>query len=74
MGFIDSDSDKHNFIATIETRSPIGQYFAVIFGLNTFIRWQSGVRLPQKLVVPSSKDQSGVGVIMKMSAIFLYLH
>lgn len=64
MGFVESDADKHNFIATIEMQLPIVQHFSVFLGLNAVLRWVSVVPLLRGLVVPSSSDKSGIGVIM----------
>lgn len=67
MGFVQSDSDKHNFIATIEQQLPIVQHFSVILSFNTALKWASAIPLLRKFVVPSSADKSGIGVIMGVS-------
>ncbi|KAM3503456.1 hypothetical protein MY11210_008711 [Beauveria gryllotalpidicola] len=67
MGFVESDLDKHNFIATLETQLPIVQYFMVILALNTMTRWVAAVPWVRRLVVPSSVDKSGIGTIMRLS-------
>ena len=67
IGFVESDTDKHNFIATIETQLPIIQHFSVFLSLNVVLRWVAKVPSLRKLVVPSSADKSGIGVIMGVS-------
>jgi hypothetical protein len=66
LGFIHSDSDKYNFISTIEKQLPIVQHFSVILLLNTVLRWISGIPVVRRLVVPSSADKTGIGIIMKV--------
>lgn len=67
MGFVESDSDKHNFIGTIHTQLPIAQHFSVMLFLNKMLRWASSVPFLRPIVVPSSADKSGIGVIMGVS-------
>lgn len=67
IGFVESDTDKHNFIATIETQLPIIQHFSVFLSLNVVLRWAAKVPSLRRLVVPSSVDKSGIGVIMGVS-------
>lgn len=67
MGFMESDSDKHNFIATIEKQLPIVQHFSVILSLNTILRWVSMIPSLRRLVVPSSKNKTGIGLVMGVS-------
>ncbi|KAJ2998449.1 hypothetical protein NUW58_g314 [Xylaria curta] len=67
MGFVESDTDKHDFIATIETQLPIVQHFSVFLSLNTVLRWAAKVPSLRRLVVPSSADKSGIGVVMGLS-------
>ncbi|PQE17969.1 pisatin demethylase protein [Rutstroemia sp. NJR-2017a WRK4] len=67
LGFVDSDSDKFNFIATIEQQLPIVQHFSVILCLNTLLKWISDIQLFRWMVVPSSADNTGIGLIMGLS-------
>ncbi|OAR03043.1 hypothetical protein LLEC1_04273 [Akanthomyces lecanii] len=67
MGFVESDSDEHNFIAAIEMQLPIVQHFSVLLVLNKILRWASAVPWVRGLVVPSSADKTGIGVIMGLS-------
>jgi hypothetical protein len=67
MGFVKSDIDKHNFIATIETQFPIVQHFSIFLFLNTILLWVAKVPCFHRLVVPSSTDKSGIGVVMGVS-------
>lgn len=72
IGFVQSDADKYNFIATIEAQLPIVQHFSVILILNSVFRLVSSVPVLRRLVVPSANDRSGVGIIMKASCIKLH--
>ncbi|KAF4811089.1 Cytochrome P450 monooxygenase lolP1 [Colletotrichum siamense] len=67
MGFVESDTDMHNFIATIEQQLPIVQHFSVFLYLNTVLRWAAKIPSLRRLVVPSSADKSGIGVVMGLS-------
>ncbi|KAF8848009.1 putative benzoate 4-monooxygenase cytochrome P450 [Acephala macrosclerotiorum] len=67
MGFVNSDTDKFDFIATIQTQLPIAQHFTVILVLNNVLRFVAALPLLRRLVVPSSRDKSGIGKIMKLS-------
>lgn len=67
MGFVESDMDKHNFIATIETQLPIVQHLSVILSLNTVLRWVAMIPPLRRLVVPSSLDKNGIGIVMGVS-------
>ncbi|KAM3459321.1 hypothetical protein NHJ6243_006997 [Beauveria neobassiana] len=67
LGFVESDLDKHNFIATLEEQLPFLQYFLVILTLNPVLRWIAAVPWVKRLVVPSSVDKRGIGTIMKIS-------
>lgn len=67
MGFVQSDTDKHDFIATIESQLPIAQHFSVFLALNTMLRWAASIAGLRKAVVPSPADKSGIGVVMRAS-------
>ncbi|KAJ3498896.1 hypothetical protein NLG97_g770 [Lecanicillium saksenae] len=64
MGFVETDSDRHDFIATIETQLPIAQHFTVLLFLNTVLMWCAAVPGLRRIVVPSSADKKGVGVML----------
>jgi hypothetical protein len=67
LGFVDRDSDIHNFIATIETQLPIVQHFSVILELNTLLLRLVDIPGLRKFIVPSSRDKTGIGRIMGVS-------
>ncbi|KAK2051337.1 putative benzoate 4-monooxygenase cytochrome P450 [Colletotrichum caudatum] len=67
MGFVRSDTEKYNFIGTIEAQLPIVQHFSVILVLNSVLRLLSSVPVLRRLVVPTANDRSGIGIIIKLS-------
>ncbi|KKY13342.1 putative pisatin demethylase [Diplodia seriata] len=64
LGFGESDSDRFNFLATIETQLPIVQHFSVILELNDLLAWAAKFKWLRRLIVPSSQDKKGIGMIM----------
>ena len=64
LGFIEADTDKFNFLATIETQLPIVQHFSVILELNTWLSRAANIKWLRKLLVPSHTDKTGIGMIM----------
>lgn len=69
LGFISNGKDMFSFLKTIETQLPIVQHFTIIHEVNTLIRWLADVPWVKRLIVPSSRDLTGVGVIMGVSEI-----
>ncbi|GME66327.1 Pisatin demethylase [Neofusicoccum parvum] len=67
LGFLESDADKFSFLATIETQLPIVQHFSVILELNSLLSWASKLSWLRKFIVPSSRDKTGIGMIMGIS-------
>ena len=67
LGFVESESDVYNFLATIETQLPIVQHFSVILELNTIILRIMDFPWLKRLLAPSSSDKSGIGMIMGVS-------
>jgi hypothetical protein len=64
LGFVEADTDKFNFLATIETQLPIVQHFSVILELNTWLSRAASIKWLNKLLVPSHTDKTGIGMIM----------
>lgn len=64
MGFVKTDSDVSNFLKTIESQLPIVQHFSVIIEINDLLHWLVGLPFMRRLIVPSSQDKSGIGIIM----------
>lgn len=64
LGFIESDSDVFNFLATIEMQLPIVQHFSVILEFNNLLLQMVNIPFLKRLIVPSSSDKKGIGMIM----------
>jgi hypothetical protein len=64
LGFVEADTDKFNFLATIETQLPIVQHFSVILEFNTLFSRAANFKWLRKLLVPSASDKTGIGMIM----------
>jgi hypothetical protein len=64
LGFVEADTDKFNFLATIETQLPIVQHFSVILELNTWLSRAANIKWLGKYLVPSHTDKTGIGMIM----------
>ncbi|EJP64697.1 Cytochrome P450 CYP570H1 [Beauveria bassiana ARSEF 2860] len=58
LGFVESDLDKHNFIATLEEQLPFLQYFLVILTLNTVLRWIAAVPWISRKVIDDRLNES----------------
>ncbi|KAL2450600.1 Cytochrome P450 monooxygenase ABA1 [Exophiala dermatitidis] len=67
LGFMDKDSDVHNFLYTIESQLPIVQHFSVITEFNTILERITRIPLFRRLLLPSAADRTGVGRIMGIS-------
>ncbi|PVI00777.1 cytochrome P450 oxidoreductase [Periconia macrospinosa] len=67
LGFVEADTDKFNFLATIETQLPIVQHFSVILELNTWLSRAANIKWLRKILVPSHTDKTGIGMIMGLS-------
>ncbi|KAI9676946.1 MAG: hypothetical protein M1817_006785 [Caeruleum heppii] len=67
LGFVETDSDVHGFLATIETQLPIVQHFSVILELNTIMLRIMDVKWLKRFLAPSSRDKTGIGMIMGIS-------
>ena len=64
LGFIESDSDVFNFLATIEEQLPIVQHFSVILEFNNLLLRMVNIPFLKRLIVPSPRDRKGIGMIM----------
>jgi hypothetical protein len=67
LGFIESDTDLHGFLATIETQLPIVQHFSVILELNTLLLRLCDIPFLKPLIAPRHTDKTGIGMIMGVS-------
>lgn len=67
LGFISNGKDMFSFLKTIETQLPIVQHFTVIHEVNTLLQRLADVPWLKRLIAPSSRDLTGIGVIMGVS-------
>ncbi len=69
LGCVASDSDKHDFLATVEQGSSVCQHFSVILELNSLMYYLTKIPFLGSLIVPKATDRSGVGRIMGVGSI-----
>ncbi len=67
LGFVNNNRDMFNFLKTIETQLPVVQHFTVIHEINTLIQRLADVPWLKRSIAPSSRDLTGIGVIMGVS-------
>lgn len=68
LGCVASDSDKYDFLATVEQGNPVCQHFSVILELNSLMYYLANLPFLGSLV-PKATDRSGVGRIMGVGPI-----
>lgn len=68
LGCVASDSDKHDFLATVERGNAVCQHFSVLLELNSLMYYLTKIPLLGPLIVPKSSDKKGVGKIMGVSS------
>lgn len=64
LGCVTSDSDKYDFLKTVEQGNRVCQHLSVILELNSLIYYVTKIPFLGSLIVPKSTDRSGVGRIM----------
>ncbi|KAI9649331.1 hypothetical protein NHQ30_001903 [Ciborinia camelliae] len=64
LGCVASDSDKYEFLDTVQQGNAVCQHFSVLLEFNTLMYYLSKVPLLGPRIVPKSTDSSGVGRIM----------
>ena len=67
LGCVASDSDKYDFLATVERGNLVCQQFSVILELNSLMYYLTKIPLLRSLLIPKPTDRSGVGRIMGVS-------
>lgn len=67
LGFLEQDRDVYNFVKTIETQLSIVQHFSVFLEFNVILEGVARIPLIRKLLLPSSADKTGIGMIMGIS-------
>lgn len=64
LGCVASDSDKYDFLTTVEQGNSVCQYFSVILELNSLMYYLAKSPFLGSLDAPKATDRSGVGRIM----------
>lgn len=67
LGCVASDSDKHDFLSTVEQGNAVCQHFSVLLELNSLMYYITKIPIIGRLITPKAEDQSGVGKIMAVS-------
>lgn len=67
LGDVASDSDKFDFLATVEQGNSVCQHMSVLLELNTLMYYFTKIPFIGPLIVAKPSDQSGVGKIMGVS-------
>ncbi len=68
VGFVDEHQDQYEFQSVLENRLPIVEKFAIMTEVNLWLRIIDRIPVLRR-VLPSSRDKSGVGVILRVSHI-----
>lgn len=64
LGCVASDSDKHDFLATVQRGNTVCQHFSVLLELNSLMYYLTKLPFLGPLIVPKASDRAGVGRIM----------
>lgn len=64
LGCVASDTDKHDFLATVERGNAVCQHFSVLLEINSLMYYLTKIPLLGPMIVPKSTDRTGVGRIM----------
>lgn len=67
LGCVASDSDKYEYLETVEKASAFNQQFSVLLELNSLVRYLTMVPTLGSRLIPQAGDKSGVGRIMGVS-------
>lgn len=67
LGCVATDSDKYDFLATVERGNSVCQHFSVLLELNSLMHYLAKIPVLGSLVTPGPGDKSGVGRIMGVS-------
>lgn len=64
LGCVASDTDKHDFLATVQRGNAVCQHFSVLLEMNSLMYYLTKIPLLGPMIVPKSTDRTGVGRIM----------
>lgn len=72
LGCVASDSDKHDFLETVQQGNTVCQHFSVLLELNSLLYYLTKLPLLGPLLVSKPTDRAGVGRIMGVGLPLLY--
>ena len=64
LGCVSTDTDKYDFLATVQQGNAICQHFSVLLELNSLMYYLTKLPLIGASLTPKASDKSGVGRIM----------
>ncbi|KAH8651554.1 cytochrome P450 oxidoreductase [Tricladium varicosporioides] len=64
LGMVASDSDKYDFLKTIQQGNAVCQHFSVLLEINTLMYYFAKIPYIGRVLVPKPTDISGVGKIL----------
>ena len=67
LGCVASDSDKYDFLETVEHGSSVCQYFSVLLEFNSLLYYLTKIPILGPRLIPQASDASGIGRIMGVS-------
>lgn len=67
LGYVASDSDKYEFLETVERGNSMCQHFSVLLELNSLLYYITKIPILGPRLIPQASDASGVGRIMGVS-------
>lgn len=64
LGCVQTDSDRFEFLATVQRGNAVCQHFSILLELNTLMFYLTKIPILGPMIVPKAQDKSGVGRIM----------
>lgn len=72
LGCVTSDSDKYEFLETVEKGNSVCQHFSALLELNSLIHYITKIPILGPRLIPQASDKTGVGRIMGVSLPVIY--
>ena len=67
LGCVETDSDKFDYLATVQQGNAFCQHCSVILELSTLLFYLTKIPILGPMMIPKAQDKSGVGRIMGVS-------
>ena len=71
FGCVEHDSDQFDFLKTVQIGSAVSEQLWVMPEINRLLFQMTKIPFLRRQIVPSSKDRSGLGKVMRVSVSFL---